>query len=305
MREVNLFVHRNLAIILLVSAIAGIFVPAGKSETTPVIIISLAAILFTSYFQIEFTRRLKISKLLPVSIHILLRFLLLPLIIYYLLYTISPFYAMAFFLLFLLPSAVSSPAFTTLFGGNAGLSLKILVISSFLSIAVIPVMCQWILAHSVNLDTRYMFLIMVCTILIPFLLHLPLRSSNPVKGFLIENTPLITVTGLSIIFIISVSKNKEIILSDPAKMIFYAALSILVYLALYVSGFYVNRGASLPDRIAYSVSSGANNIGLGVTITIVFFPGETNVFFIVAQLSWIFALIPLRNFFRKAATRIE
>ena len=56
-----------------------------------------------------------------------------------------------------------------------------------------------------------------------------------------------------------------------------------------------------PRRISYSVSSGANNIGLGVTLTTLFFPGEVNVFFIIAQLSWIFMLIPMRYFY--AGTR--
>jgi bile acid:Na+ symporter, BASS family len=305
MKDLNTFVRHNLGIILLVSAIAGLWIPTGKIETTPVIIISLAAIIFTSYFQIEFTRRPKIIKLFHVSVYILIRFLLLPLILYYPLHGIFPFYATALFLLFLLPAAVSSPAFTTLFGGNAGLSLKILVITSFLSIAVIPGMCQLILGQSVNIDTRHMFLIMVCTILIPFVFHLPLRPVDPVKKYLIENNPLITVTGLSVIFIVSVSKNQDIILSNPVKMLVYSVISVVIYLVLYISGFYINRKVSIPDRVAYSVCSGANNIGLGVTITAVFFPGETNVFFIIAQLSWIFALIPIRKFFRKAGSLID
>jgi predicted Na+-dependent transporter len=50
-------------------------------------------------------------------------------------------------------------------------------------------------------------------------------------------------------------------------------------------------------RLTMSISSGANNIGLGVTITALFFPGNMNVFFIVAQLAWVIALIPLRKIF--------
>jgi hypothetical protein len=70
------------------------------------------------------------------------------------------------------------------------------------------------------------------------------------------------------------------------------------YLILYLIGFYINYKNAKGNRIAFSVSSGANNIGMGVTLTMLFFPGDINVFFIVSQLAWIFVLIPMRYFYK-------
>jgi predicted Na+-dependent transporter len=146
----------------------------------------------------------------------------------------------------------------------------------------------------------------VYTIVLPFIVHLPLRRMKGIKRVLINNSPLITALGLIIVFIAATSKNRAIILDHPVKVLLYALISVTSYLVLYLTGYYIMAGQEKSRRISYSVSSGANNIGLGVTITTLFFPGEVNVFFIIAQLSWIFMLIPMRYFYRtqKADTDI-
>jgi predicted Na+-dependent transporter len=138
---------------------------------------------------------------------------------------------------------------------------------------------------------------MVYTIVIPFIVHLPLRRFKALRAIITQNSPLITALGLIIVFIAATSSNRSIILENPVKVLLYAIISVISYLVLYLTGFYLLTRQVKPCRISYSVSSGANNIGLGVTLTALFFPGDINVFFIIAQLSWIFMLIPMRYFY--------
>jgi bile acid:Na+ symporter, BASS family len=299
MQRLNAFINRFFGLILLMAAVSGLFIPSIGLDTATLIILSLAAIIFASFFKVELNRNLITDDLIPASGYFVMRFVILPVTAYFLIGLLNPFYATAFLLLLLLPAAVSSPAFTVMFNGNVSLSLKILVFSSFLSILTIPVICDLLLSKEINIDGRHLFYTMVYTIVIPFLVHLPLRRFKGLRRIITQNSPLITALGLIIVFIAATSNNRSIILESPVKVLLYTFVSVISYLVLYFIGFYLLYRQDKPSRISYSVSSGANNIGLGVTLTTLFFPGEVNVFFIVAQLSWIFMLIPMRYFYAR------
>jgi bile acid:Na+ symporter, BASS family len=299
MQKLNQFINRYLGILMLLSGIAGLFIDVGDADISLVIILSLGTVIFASYFRIAFTKEIFSSDLRQIPVFYLIRFLALPFVAYFLFDWWSPFYAVSFFLLLLMPSAVSSPAFSAIFGGNVGLALKILVVTSFASIFTIPFLSRWILARDVAIDSQHMFLIMVYTILIPFFLHLPVRRSKQTCSIIKSNGPLITVLGLMTIFLFSTARNRDLIFAEPMKVLIYAGISILFFMLLYLLGFFMMRRQDFDKRVAYSVCSGANNIGIGVTITMLFFPGEINVFFIVAQIAWNFALVPMRYFYKK------
>jgi predicted Na+-dependent transporter len=299
MQRLNAFINRYFGLILLLAAVSGLFIPAMRLDTATLIIISLAVIIFASFFKVELNRSLLTDDLVPASKYFMMRFVIFPVVAYYGIGLLSSFYATTFLLILLLPAAVSSPAFTAMFNGKVSLSLKILVFSSFLSILTIPVVCDLLLSREINIDSRHLFYTMVYTIVIPFILHLPLRRFKGLRRIMIQNSPLITALGLIIVFIAATSNNRTIIFANPVKVLIYTFVSVISYLVLYLIGFYLLRRQDKPRRISYSVSSGANNIGLGVTLTTLFFPGEVNVFFIIAQLSWIFMLIPMRYFYAR------
>lgn len=296
--KINDFVRRYFALILLLSAGIGLIIPTADINLTGIILVSLASIIFSSFFQIELNSKLFTEDMQNMLLFSGLRFIVFPVVIYYLFAHFSVLYAAVFLLFLLLPAAVSSPAFTTMFSGKISLSLKVLVFTSFLSIITIPLICQFVLSKKVSINTRQMFLTMVYTIVVPFIIHLPFRKSGTVRSVLIKNNPLITSIGLSIIFIAAISHNRSVILGSPLKMIIYAVISCCAYLLLYFLAYSFSTTQDKTQRISFSVSSGANNIGLGVTITALFFPGEINLFFIIAQVTWIFALIPVKYFYR-------
>jgi predicted Na+-dependent transporter len=297
MHQLNALINRFFGLILLMAAVSGLFIPAIRMDTASLIIFSLAVIIFASFFRVELNRSLFTDDLVPASRYFVMRFVILPVAAYYLIGLLNPFYATTFLLILLLPAAVSSPAFTAMFNGNVSLSLKILVFSSFLSILTIPVFCDLLLSGEINIDSRHLFYTMIYTIVIPFVVHLPLRRFKGFRRIIIQNSPMITALGLIIVFIAATSNNRSIILENPVKVLLYTLISVISYLVLYLLGYYLLNRQDKPRRISYSVSSGANNIGLGVTLTTLFFPGEVNVFFIIAQLSWIFMLIPMRYFY--------
>jgi len=229
----------------------------------------------------------------------LLRYAVLPVIVFFAFRWISDFYAPVLLLMFLLPAAVSSPSFTLLFGGRFDLSLKLLLISSFLSVISIPFLLSFLLGSAIDLKPVNLLMTMVYTIVMPFLLHLPFRRWNQVKSIAGRYNALFTLVGLGTIFIAATARNKPAILADPAMVGLYIVEAFVLYSVMYLTGYFLFPGQTPEVRRTFSISSGANNIGLGVTITALFFPGEMNIFFIVTQLVWVVMLIPLRRVMKR------
>ena len=292
------FIHRYFGLLLLLSCVIGMIVPSFGTITPRLIMFALAFIIFCSYFQIEFSTRALAADFTLSLQFCLLRFVLVPVVVFLGLKWFSEFFALIMLLIFLLPAAVSSPSFTILFGGKPELSLKILIYSSFLSIGSIPVIMGLLPGAMIKVNSGQLLMTMVYTILLPFVIHLPLRKITFVRHIIGRYNALFTLLGLGIIFIAATAGNRPAILGNPALVGIYAIIAILLYFALYFIGFWLMPSKSQQTRITQSISSGANNIGLGVTITALFFPGHMNIFFIVAQLAWIIALIPLRKIFQ-------
>jgi len=292
------FLNRFFGLILLASCLIGLIIPPVGDATPVIVILSLAFIIFCSYFQMDLSGKTMTADLGISSAFYTIRFLVLPIILYYAVRWFSDFYALIILLTFLLPAAVSSPAFSHLFGGKPELSLKILLFSSFLSIVTIPFLLSLFAGSSIEVPAGKMLLTLVYTIVVPFFLHLPLRGIGPIRNNIIRLNSIFVLICLSLIFMVVTAKNKPVIFENLGLVVLYAVISILIYVLMYFLGYIIIPFVSKQTRRTFSISSGANNIGLGVTLTTLFFQGQINVYFIVSQLTWILALIPLRRWGR-------
>jgi predicted Na+-dependent transporter len=291
------FIQRYFGILLLISCLIGMVVPSVGDSTSMIVILSLAFIIFCSFFQINFTAEFLVTDF-AISIKFwFLRYVIIPIAVYFAFKWISNFYALVLLLTFLLPAALSYPSFSVLFGGKPDLSLKILVYSSFLAVLTIPFLMRLLLSSSINVSTGKLLLTMVYTIIIPFILHLPLRKVKPVREVFGRYNSLLTLIGLCSIFVVVTARNKPAILGNPKLIGLFAVEALILYSVLYLVGFFLFPSQPADSRKTFSISSGANNIGLGVTLTALFFPGEMNIFFIVSQLAWVVMLIPLKRLF--------
>ena len=288
-------INRYFGIILLFSCFIGLLVPSVGDKTSPIVIFSLAFIIFNSYFKISFSVESLLRDFTLSLKFWFLRYVLVPLASFFIFKWISDFYAPVLLLSFLLPAAVSSPSFSAIFGGKPELSLKILVYSSFLAVLTIPLLMSLLLDPSIRVPAGSMLLTLVYTIILPFLVHLPLRSIRFVKETAGRYNTLFTLAGLCTIFVVVTARNKPEITGNIDLVGLFAVEALLLYAVMYLAGYYMFYKQSHTIRRTFSVSSGANNIGLGVTITTLFFPGEMNIFFIVSQLAWVVMLIPLRR----------
>lgn len=292
-------INRFFSVILLASCLTGMFVPSFGESTSIIVIASLACVIFSSFFQINLSFQSLMADLRISVLFILIRFILLPAALFVAINTFSSLSALVILLTMLLPAGVSSPAFSALFGGKPDLSLKILLFTSFLSIITIPYLLKLLLGTNSELPASSLLLTLLWTIVLPFILHLLLRRIKTVRNLMLHYNSVFTIICLSVLGIVVVAKNKSTIIENPGLIGIYTIAAFLLFAFMYIVGYLFVPKGDQRIRRTLSISSGANNMGLGVTITALYFTGEVNIFFIIAQIVWVLVLIPIRQWLLK------
>ena len=296
---IKAFIDKYFAGILFVAGLIGLLVPDPGESVSYIILAMLFLIIFTSFFQFELKKSTLRQNLLFSLLIGLLRFVAIPVAVFYALQGLSHFWAFALAFLFLLPSGVSSPAIVSLFKGNFQLAVTIMILANLIALMTIPLFVpDWFGLHAKISPNQLVYTLLI-TILLPFLLHLPLRKKEKVVKITRNNLPFVTVICLSTINVLGVAKNKEYLLNDPMQVLYFFLINLGIYSALFSLGWLLLPGRGNREKVAAGMESGMNNIGLGVALSIIYFTPQHTIYFISAQFSWLFILIPLKYFIRK------
>ncbi|MFN8207704.1 MAG: hypothetical protein U0T82_09925 [Bacteroidales bacterium] len=305
MNSVNRFASAYFSLILLASCLLAFFIPSPGASIAWIILLALFTIIFATFFRFELDLEQMKPNLLTAGKYVFLRFLLLPVAGYFLVFFVSPFFAFTTLFLLLMPAAVSSPAFTSLFGARINLSMLILILSSFFSILTISFLTPLFYSEAARIGIGRFLISLLVSIPLPFLIHLPLRKYRAFSRAMANNIPVITVLALSVIFLLAIAGNRHAIMDHPARILVYLAVSTVLYLAMYGLGWVFGVGGGLDEKLTFSVSSGMNNIGLAVSLATLYLPGDVCIFLITAEFAWVGILLPLRLLWKKIPSKLE
>lgn len=278
---------------------AAMLIPEPDPGSAKWLLVLLAVIIFSSFFRVSLSDG-KFATLMPqATMYVILRFLFLPLAVFLLVLPFSSFYAFCLSFLFLMPAAVASPTYVSLFGISVNMPALILVFSSFFSIITIPFFTPLFFYGQVHISSWPLLKAVLLTILLPFLLHLPIRKFPKISNIISEYLSLITSICLVIMLLIAISLNRKLILADPTGIFIDFILGTFAYVLMFLSGWFMGFKKGIAHQISNSVSSGMNNIGLGISLSILYLKPEVSVFLIMAEFVWVFILLPVRLMFQK------
>jgi predicted Na+-dependent transporter len=180
----NDFAKRNFNLILFLSTVAGFLLPEFGEISGILILGVLSLIIFSSSFKVNFSIQFFKDRAALIFSFYLIRFILLPVACFYLILPFSPFYASSVFLLFVLPAGVTAPAFTNVFGGNVALALVLLILSSFLTPIVLPILSGVLMTEVLNINQSRLFFTLFITVIFPYIAHLPFRKNRDVTNWM-------------------------------------------------------------------------------------------------------------------------
>ncbi len=295
--QTRTFTENNFAALMIVALFVGLAMPVfGRvPDVTPAVI--LACMMFFSYAKISF-EDLKQVKIFTVTGFVLFRFIAFPLGLYWLCLQIFPAYAMTVLLLGLLPGAVMAAALGAILKGNATLGLAGTVISSAIAPFSIPFIFETF-GYRMEISALDMFITLSNIIFLPGLVYFALIKLLPRTENLIKrNASFWTVTGFLVFILVVVGRLGGTMLQDPVQALISAAILAGFYASFYVLGWVMFARQNHADRIGYTLVSGCNNIGLGLSLAILYFPLQDQFYVIVSEFLWVFLIGGMQLFLK-------
>ena len=283
------FIESHFGFILLLSVAVGLVAPISgvPDDSTSV---ALAMLTYASCFKLRDGGFSDINWR-EIARFYLVRYILLPIILFAVAHVILPEYALGVFLLALVPAAVSSPAFAHMFGGRVPPAFAITIMSTLLAPFLIPLQFMWASDVALDISPLGLFRTLAFCIFLPMALYFLTRRFRRWGDAMYTNVKVISITLVAFVIALVIAKQRHIILADiPALLVpFIACLSC--YAVFVLCALWLGRKQPREIQITYAVCSGFNNVALGVSLALVHFPPAIILFVAVSEAAW--AMLPI------------
>ncbi|MGY8872802.1 MAG: bile acid:sodium symporter family protein [Pseudomonadales bacterium] len=292
------FIENHFNFILVISVVIGLTLPGIESVPNLVVSVLLGIIVFFLCAKISLSEIQGIS-VKEVSTFYLLRFILIPIGLFYLANFFVPQYAVGILLLALMPTGISTPVFVSTQKGNVSMAFALMLASSLLAPFVIPVIFS--LSHSdKDIQILGVFYTLTSVILIPFAAYFLLTSiRKKTKPFIKNNSSFVSVAFMAVVIAIVISKQKDEFLTNYSALFLVIAILCLVFLFFYMFGWlFLGKQGNRTNKICYSLSSGATNTAIGINLALVYFSADTVFFMVLSELVWVLS-IPTFNLIQR------
>jgi len=207
--------------------------------------------------------------------------------------------AVGILLLTAMPAGVSAPVLTDIARGNISLSMSLTIVSQLLAPFTVPLLF-WIV--DINSLTISKLLILKD---IAILVFVPMIISQIVKRYLpltIKKTQhLFTSANVFLLFsfvYIAISSQRNVILENPAGLIWKIAVLYLVFILLHIIGYMICPSENKENRIAITIGSAYMNNGMAIVLAVSYFKPEILVLMVLSEIPWNTLLAPFKKVVR-------
>lgn len=283
------FIETHFSFVLVLACVAGLIVPGMPDLPNSSAVMALAVLMFVSCYRL---RDAKISDLKwrDVATFYLLRYMMLPLILWWVASQIVPTYAVGVFLQSVLPAAVASPAFTVIYGGTVTIAFAVVIASQLLTPALIPLQFVALGGGHVSPSPQQLFITLVLCILLPMALYALVRKHKKSADWFYAQTKLISILLIAFVIALAIAKQRDVILHNLDSLLVALIVNLCCFAAYMLFGWFFAARKNLEERIAFTTCSSFNNAALGVSLALMHFAPEVVLFVAVGEIVW--ALLP-------------
>lgn len=290
------FIENHFGIVLLLSCLAGLFVPGIELLPNETAVFILALLMFLSCYKLQ-EGGFESMRWRDIVQFYVLRYGLLPVLLWAIARAIVPDYAVGVFLLSVVPAGVSSPAIGSIYGGAVAPGFAIVILSQLAAPFMIPLQFTWLshfdqgtAAHIMPSPTQ-LFTTMVWCILVPMLVHALVKKHQSSAAWFTRHNKFLSVLLIAFVIALAIAKQKEVILASGWGLLGILLITILCYTIYMISGWYLAARQAYPARITYAACSVFNNAALGVSLALLHFPPSVLLFVAVSEIGW--AMLPM------------
>jgi len=222
--------------------------------------------------------------------------LVIPLVFYFSTLVFDADLAVGILLLTAMPAGVSAPVLTDIARGNVSLSMSLTIVSQMLAPFTVPFLF-WLL----NIESLTINKLLILRD-IAILVFLPMVISQIVKRNLprvIEKTQhFFTSANVLLLFsfvYIAISSQRNVILENPAGLIWKIAVLYLVFVLLHIIGYMISNKETRENRIAIAIGAAYMNNGMAIVLAVSYFKPEILVLMVLSELPWNTLLAPFKK----------
>lgn len=298
-RSARPFIEHHFSLFLLGAFGAGLFAPDLTFIPKTLVPMILATIIFFSCSKIKL-EDFKQFRVRDVAGFIFLRFLILPIVIFFFAQEFLPQYKFVLLLFALLPCGATLSAMMTIVGGSAALGLTATTITSFLVLVTIPLAFSLLSNQSIEVDTIGMFKTLIFMIILPVSVYFGfVRRFEKVKLSMRKNSSAAACLLICANVIIVVSYQQDKFFENFSFLFFTMFIGTAFYALFYILGWFFFFKGNKKQKVSYALMSGNNNINLGISLAVLFMPDFEGLVLILWELSWILGLVFFQLFVRR------
>lgn len=298
--KITRLIEKHFWLVLVAGILLGLWCPVPFNVPPVLPKILLGMMLFLAFLKIDALDVLEKLKNFRLMIYIASVYMLaIPIVFYFSARIFDAELAVGILLLTSMPAGVSAPVLTDIARGNISLSMSLTIVSQLLAPFTVPLLF-WIV--DVNSLTISKLLILKD---IAILVFVPMIISQIVKRYLprtIKNTQhLFTSANVFLLFsfvYIAISSQRNVILENPAGLIWKIAVLYLVFILLHVIGYMICPNENKENRIAIAIGSAYMNNGMAIVLAVSYFKPEILVLMVLSEIPWNTLLAPFKKVVR-------
>jgi predicted Na+-dependent transporter len=299
----KIWVEKNANWLLIAALILPLLLPSPPYVPDSAIFLMLAGMIYFSCSQMKKDDLLHLSVKKSLLFYIL-RFLVLPFVLFGITALVLPEFKESVLLLTLAPAGASSTSLTAMFGGNVTATMGYVVISSMLAPFTIP--AGFALAQGTELHVDYVALMLTLmgVIFTPAALYFGVIRRRPSLRAWTQEYARFGVSCIIILMtFVLIGRQKEMILADPLYLAIALPLLLVLYAIYYAFGWFFPVSGSdsgdLRQRITRTISSGANNNGLVIGLAGTYFSPEIGLFMVLSEITWVLGIALFESFLKR------
>lgn len=295
---IRTFAETHFNWILMSAFLIGMIAPGLNAVPSEVIVYGTGAIIFLACARISL-KELESVDIFTIGGFSLVRFILIPFVIYFVVLMMVPDLAIGSFLLALMPAGVAVAVLTAITAGNVALGLSLTIISSLLAPLVVPSAFA-MLGHMVQIDVFDMFKTLAVIVFLPIALYFGLaRPVKPVKRAIQEHGKFLNIIIMVFLTSVIVAQKRDVFFEDPWFLLQSLAVLSALFFVFYASAWILAYKAGDAERIAYTYGSGAMNNNLGIALAYLYFDAKTALFLILSEVVWVLAMSTFQTWLKE------
>lgn len=281
--------------------VAGILI--GLLNPYPVVMgkylpkILLGLMLFFVFLKIDAIEILENIRNYRLMIYIAVVYMfIIPLLFFLPLNLINPDLATGILLLTAMPAGVSTPALADIAKGNISFSMSIAIVSQLVAPFTVPLLFWLIDMKGLEINKLMIFRDIAMLIFLPMIISQTFKRFFPSAVKRIQHFSTSANILLLFTFVyIAISSQRNVILENPASLIWKIILLYVVFILLHVIGYIAYFKGTRETRISVAIGAAYMNNGMAIVLAAAYFKPEILVLMVLSELPWNTLLEPFKR----------